>query len=955
MFAIDFSFNETIKYFIPQLVWLDEKGEYLEKIVSIEILKDLETKNKVSQEIKLIFQITQELQIKYLEKKFVKKAKNTLEKVLQEKEIAKVFNTFVQLKTDHLLRLILQNKLELSTHLKGKDFYNYKIDTTVDELETVLHFQKHSKGITYTLQLKENDNIIIPRENNIIIVCNGLNWVIVNKRLYKLKDINANKITPFLTKESIEIPNHLVKDYFDKFIKEIIKKSEIQEDGFEVIKQEELTKTSLLLTQSIYSDQFYIDLEFEYKDVSFFYSNPKKQKQNQLDIENTDDIKIIQYHRNATLEQEKVSFLNSLGLVNNDNYLLTASQNNTQDTLEIIIKNQQTLEENGFDCTKITYKDKKIQFQNATLLHQQTTNIDWFDIKITVQCGTFSFPFTQLINNIKNNNPFYLLPDDTWFVIPSSWMKTYAPLAKLGKIKDDSLTIQKNNFGILEKIPELAITTYVTNEENSSIPFDSNAVKATLRGYQIQGVQWLLEHHQNQLGACLADDMGLGKTLQTLAVLATVKNTFEERTVETQYDLFSSAVTIEKEPLKAIIVLPNSLLFNWQEEARKFTPQLSQILYFGKERKNNAKKLVEFDLIFTTYGVINKDIEILKKYDFRYIILDESQQIKNKESKIFKAINEITALYKISLSGTPIENSLSDLWSQMQFINPNILGSFSFFKEHYLNPIQKDQNEEILAELKQLIDPFILRRTKEQVLKDLPELTEQIVYCTMTDEQEKAYEEEKSKARNELLGIATDSLSQLNVINTLMRLRQWCNHPKLINTEFDFNSGKFEEVCFQLETLIKSNQKVLVFSSFVKHLELFQNWSKENKINHYLLRGSTPTTERKQIIENFQNHNGSCLFFISLKAGGVGLNLTQASYVLLLDPWWNPFAESQAIARAHRMGQKQPVNVLRFITKNTIEEKIILLQEQKKLLSDQIIEIEKVPSDIQNNLEFVLA
>lgn len=954
MFAIDFSFNEILKYFIPQLIWLDEKGEYLEKTISIEILKDLETKYKVSQEIKLIFEITQELQIKYLEKKFVKKAKNTLEKVLQEKDVAKVFNSFIQLKTDHLLRLILQNEIGLSIHLKNRDFYNYKIDTTVDELETALHFQKHTEGITYTLQLKENDNIIIPKENNIVIICNGLNWVIVNKKLYKLKDINANKLTPFLTKESIEIPNHIIKDYFDKFIKEIIKKSEIQAEGFTVKKQDNLTKTNLLLTQSISSNQFYIDLEFEYNDVSFFYSNQKKQKQNQLDIENTDDIKIIQYRRNATLEQEKVSFLNSLGLVSDDNYLLTASQNNTQDTLEIIIKNQQILEKNGFDCTKIDYKGKKIQFQNATLLHQQTTDIDWFDIKITVQCGSFSFPFTQLINNIKNNNPFYLLPDETWFVIPIPWMKTYTPLAKLGKVKNDSLIIKKNNFGILEKIPELTITTYATNKENPSITFDSNAIKATLREYQIQGVQWLLEHHQNQLGACLADDMGLGKTLQTLAVLATVKNTLEEQTIETQFDLFSNAITVEKEPLKAIIVLPNSLLYNWQEEAKKFTPQLSQALYFGKERKNYKKNLIEFDLIFTSYGVVNKDIEILKNHDFRYIILDESQQIKNKESKIFKAINEINALYKISLSGTPIENSLSDLWSQMQFINPNILGTFSFFKENYLIPIQKNQNEEILAELKQLIDPFILRRTKEQVLKDLPDLTEQIVYCTMSDEQGKAYEEEKSKARNELLGIA-DSLSQLTVINTLMRLRQWCNHPKLINPEFDFNSGKFEEVCFQLETLIKSNQKVLIFSSFVKHLELFQNWSKENKVSHYSLQGSTPTSERKQIIENFQNHTGSCLFFISLKAGGVGLNLTQASYVLILDPWWNPFAESQAIARAHRMGQKQPVNVLRFITKNTIEEKIVLLQQQKKLLSEQIIEIEKIPSSIQNNLEYVLA
>jgi SNF2 family DNA or RNA helicase len=481
-------------------------------------------------------------------------------------------------------------------------------------------------------------------------------------------------------------------------------------------------------------------------------------------------------------------------------------------------------------------------------------------------------------------------------------------------------------------------------------------VKATLRPYQEEGVQWLLEHFNNGMGACLADDMGLGKTLQTLTTLTAVHEQLSEtqRTEAIQLDIFGTEIPSKKEYLKALIVLPSSLIFNWYNESKKFTPHFSRLQYIGSDRKALQKKLDRYDLVFTTYAIISRDLAVFEKYNFRYLILDESQYIKNKTSKVFNAVNSIPAENKISLSGTPIENSLADLWSQMQFINPNILGTYAFFDQTFKIPIEKKQDQESLFELKKLIQPFILRRTKEQVLKDLPEMSEQIFYCDMEADQEKLYEEEKSKARNFLLGTDANQNNKISIINTLMRLRQLSNHPKMVDSKSDIDSGKYLAVTSYLRTLVQSNQKTIVFSSFVSNLNFYKDWCKTNKISFCELTGATAAKDREEQVNRFQNDDSTLLFFISLKAGGVGLNLTKASFVLFLDPWWNPFAEKQGIGRAHRMGQMNKVNVIRFISKNTVEEKIIRLQETKKLLSDSLLEEDFLSADIEENLEYIL-
>ncbi len=506
----------------------------------------------------------------------------------------------------------------------------------------------------------------------------------------------------------------------------------------------------------------------------------------------------------------------------------------------------------GFSIQNLKIDGKNIDNKVEIKFSNDIKN-DWFDIKMTVICEDFEFNFSELIPNIKNQNRLFLLANGSYFLIPNEWMKLYGPMAKLAKVENGNLILPKSNIGILDAIPELQNTIQVSKAIEYS---PSELVKATLRPYQIEGVQWLLEHYNNHLGACLADDMGLGKTLQTLSTLVAVQEQLDFiRAENVQLDLFGNAIPMPKEYLKALIVLPSSLVFNWYNEARKFTPHFRRIQYVGTDRKLLSKKLEKYDLIFTSYSIVSRDISILEKYNFRYLILDESQYIKNKNSKIFKAINQIKASHKISLSGTPIENSLDDLWSQMQFINPNILGTYAFFVENYKLPIEKNQDEKSLAELKNIINPFILRRTKEQVLKDLPELSEQIFYCDMETEQEKLYEEEKSKARNFLLKTNGESPDKISIINTLMRLRQLSNHPKMIDSKSEMDSGKYIAATQYLETLVQSNQKTIVFSSFVTNLEFYIYWCKENKIDYCELTGETPqkTENIKYIDFNHRN------------------------------------------------------------------------------------------------------
>jgi len=388
----------------------------------------------------------------------------------------------------------------------------------------------------------------------------------------------------------------------------------------------------------------------------------------------------------------------------------------------------------------------------------------------------------------------------------------------------------------------------------------------------------------------------------------------------------------------SLIIMPTSLIHNWQSEAKKFTPKLKVLPYTGTDRIKSTAQFDKYDLILTSYGIARIDKELLNSYRFNYIILDESQIIKNPSSQIAKAVKMLNADHHLLLSGTPIENKVMDLWSQMDFANTGLLGGHAFFKKMFASPIERGVADGTAERMYSIIKPFILRRTKEQVAKELPSKIQQVHYCEMEESQFKFYDETKSKYRNEILKSITKqgfNKARFSILQGLMKLRQIANHPIMVDEFFRGQSGKFEEVVRMLESVTSEGHKVLLFSQFVKFLTLFRRYLDGTGLNYEYLDGNT--RNRKDIIQNFQSNDEIKLFLISLKAGGLGLNLTAADYVFIVDPWWNPAVEAQAIDRTHRIGQDKTIFTYKFITKNTVEEKILALQKRKAALAEQFI------------------
>ncbi|HBX67820.1 MAG TPA: serine/threonine protein kinase, partial [Chloroflexi bacterium] len=443
-----------------------------------------------------------------------------------------------------------------------------------------------------------------------------------------------------------------------------------------------------------------------------------------------------------------------------------------------------------------------------------------------------------------------------------------------------------------------------------------------LRPYQKAGFDWLYFLHDFEFGGCLADDMGLGKTIETLAYLQSQKESGH----------------VHKATL---LVLPRSLLVNWQREAEKFTPGLSFYEYFGNQRAEDINAFDNYDLILTTYGVMLRDIEQLREYRFHYAILDESQAIKNPLAKTSKAARLLNADHRLVLTGTPVENSTFELWSQFAYLNPGLLGNLDYFKNEFGNPIERQGDENTSEFLRKMVYPFILRRTKDQVAPELPPRTERVIYADMDPAQLKFYNKTRDYYRAMLLGAIEEkgmNNARMQVLEGLLRLRQICNHPRLVQADFRGDSAKFELLIETIATLQSEGHKALIFSQFVQMLKIVREALDQRKIPYTYLDGRTQN--RQERVDTFQNDPKIPFFLISLKAGGVGLNLTAADYVIHIDPWWNPAVEMQATDRTHRIGQDKPVFVYKLITRNSVEEKILQLQDKKKALVEQLISTE---------------
>jgi hypothetical protein len=560
------------------------------------------------------------------------------------------------------------------------------------------------------------------------------------------------------------------------------------------------------------------------------------------------------------------------------------------------------------------------------------SGIDWFDLQISIQWGDQVISLRELRKAILNEQTAVLLDDGTMGIIPEEWFKQYSLLLRIGNEEGGKLKISKMHFSVLDELGDQLgnkdVLAEIADKKQRLIHFDkikavkpSKEIKATLRPYQLAGFQWLQTLNGIGWGGCLADDMGLGKTLQTITFLQYLK---ERNPGSTQ-----------------LVICPTSLIFNWENEIKKFCPTLKYHTYYGVQRSFDDEHFEKFDVILTSYGVLRIDLKHLTQFKWDYVILDESQAIKNPQAQITKSVQLLPCNNRLILSGTPVQNNTGDLYAQFNFTNPGLLGNWDFFKREFANDIDKNGDKEKTLQLRKLIYPFLLRRTKEQVAKDLPDKTEMILWCNMSKEQRKVYDEYKNYYRNALLKkIDEEGLGKagIYVLEGLLKLRQICDHPSLVKDKEvkAAPSVKTEELLREIQENT-GDHKLLVFSQFTEMLGLIENDLKANSIEYCYLDGSTPTPKRQQQVEEFQTNPNIKVFLISLKAGGVGLNLTAADYVYLVDPWWNPAAEQQAIDRTHRIGQTKKIFAYKMICKDTIEEKILNLQEKKKNLSGDLV------------------
>ena len=476
-------------------------------------------------------------------------------------------------------------------------------------------------------------------------------------------------------------------------------------------------------------------------------------------------------------------------------------------------------------------------------------------------------------------------------------------------------------------------------EEEIKVP---ESLENTLRYYQKLGFKWLKTLDYYKFGGILADDMGLGKTLQMLTIIIDYVESHKEENQD--FIPGQEQIEIKKDKRASLVVSPSSLTLNWQSEAKKFAKDLKTLVIKGSlyERKRQIEDIDNYDLVITSYDLLKRDIELYvkKDYQFRYIIADEAQYLKNSNTQNAKSIKKIKADTRYALTGTPIENSLAELWSIFDYIMPGYLFSYRKFKAMYETPIVKDENEEIMSKLKMLIEPFVLRRTKKEVLTELPEKTVTVLDSEMGEEQKNLYLTYLVQAKKELaeeIDINGYQKSQMQILAALTRLRQICCHPSLFIKNYDGQCSKLEQCTEIIQDAVKGGHKILLFSGYTSMFEIIEKELKERKIKYFKLVGSTKVEERMKLVEEFNQNEEIKVFLISLKAGGTGLNLTGADMVIHYDPWWNASAENQATDRAHRIGQKRNVQVYKLITKNTIEEKIYELQQKKAKLMDNML------------------
>lgn len=941
---------------LPYLAEDGEDSKYLTISKRIRV-HDLADENFIFSAVQSqLVRLTEKYADENLAKKYNKKGTlNDFYKNVKSEEFNKKLVPFIEEVMVRCLELLKTSDIPL--YFKRAKYNNIYEDDLIElcyeDTRAVFNFHRLENETRYYLTIRNGDKKLSLLHQNMVLLVNEPCRILYQNKLYFFEDISGSKLLPFFEKEYISIPRKVEEKYFGTFILNAVKSQEISYSGFEIVNTDAKKEAILSLESDLAGYPVFIPV-FKYNDQRIPGGDEGKKI---AVLESVGDNYIFHcYEKDLFWEVDIIKKLRELGLEGETPNLKLVDPNLDRsqamyDAVAWISAHESALKDIGLLISQERL-DHSYFTGSQRLEMKVSQDNDWFDVFATVTFGEYSFPFVRLRKNILGQIREFKLPDGKIAILPQEWFARYNSIFSFGKAGDQAIRLQNHHYMLLDEVvdtPELFANEKVTQFARSVIDSQEKpeGLCASLRNYQQEGYNWMYHLYKNNLGGCLADDMGLGKTIQALALLLKLKKSdsgglyFHHRQ-SGQLSLFAIETEANSQIQPAsLIVLPVSLVHNWEKEIRKFAPSLKAYVYSGARRREKGilnDIVANFDVILTTYGTVRNDADELSQFKFFFLILDESQYIKNSESKTYKTITSIQSQHRIVLTGTPIENSLSDLWAQMNFLNKGLLGSKNYFKQEFILPIEKDNLPEAREKLHKLIHPFMLRRTKEEVAKDLPSLTEETIVVEMTPEQFEFYETEKSAVRNVLLNnLQEDKLqkSTFFVLQALTRLRQIAIHPKLIEPASTFESGKFNEIMTMLSILVAENHKILLFSSFVKHLKLFAEEFTKEQWSYSLLTGQT--LDRKNVIDEFQEDPQKKIFLISLKAGGVGLNLTAADYIFITDPWWNPAAEMQAISRAHRIGQDKKVFVYRFISENSIEEKIQQLQQKKSKLASEFV------------------
>ncbi len=857
--------------------------------------------------------------------------------------VKKYIENIIDEKKKEILEILKGKEL---LYIEGKDGYPIwqKLTWATEDASVLFHLHRNEEDSHYYPTIKYK-NIVLEfqfKPNTFILANKPAYMVLENKIYFFTKNVDGKKLLPFLYKKFVLVPKKMEDEYFSKFFIPLVTWFDvIAVGGAKIINKNVPFKTILKIQEMnvgniLFEDKniepitdWHFELIFEYDEYILSASDDYEKNPIKYEVRSEKKDMYFFYKIRRKIKDEKEIFDDfiNLGLP----FTKGKTKLSKNKAFGWLAKNWQFLKDKNITVIEPQMINKKYFLGTSELNLEIKENRDWFDIFTNIKFGEFKIPFWQLRKYILQKKTEFLLPNGETAIIPDIWLEQLSELVHFSEAEKDNEQLFKLKRHHLALINELQAGEYAQVRMQRKLQQFNNfekieeyelpqKFKGSLRPYQKAGYNWLQFLHEYKLGGCLADDMGLGKTIMTLVHLQAIKEQNKDQ------------------KMPSLLVIPTSLIYNWELEAKKFVPDLKVSVYIGQHRRKNTDHFHHFDLIITSYGIMRADVEILKQYLFNYVILDESQAIKNPTSNVSQSVRELKSLNRLILTGTPLENTTLDLWSQLTFINPGILGSQSFFKNEYQIPIEKKQDNDKRLKLAKIIKPFILRRLKSQVAADLPEKIENVQYCLMTPKQEEYYEKTKAQYRNEILRqIENEGLakSQLLVIAGLTKLRQIANHPYLIDHDYKDDSGKLEDVMYKLENIVQEGHKVLVFSQYVKHLNLFRDLIEKKRWQYAYLDGST--YKRQDEVNKFQTQDHVKIFLISLKAGGVGLNLTSAEYVFILDPWWNPAVEMQAIDRAHRIGQKNTVFTYKFITKNTVEEKILAMQESKKQLVQDLI------------------